>query len=274
MPKCEVILARALSSMLNAILADKRRDLSKAKVEVPWAELVSRIRDAKLPSLKEVLARPEVNIIAEIKYRSPSRGDFRCHLRPKDLAALYVENGAAAISVLTEKDHFKGDLQFLQIVSDSQPGLPVLRKDFIFDRYQVVETRVKRASAFLLIAACLSKEQLQSLMGYGEELGLEALVEVHGARELETALESGARLIGVNNRNLESFEVDIQTSFDLARRMEVESGCWLISESGIRERSQILELRDAGFSAFLIGSILMDAPDPGKKLGELLGVGS
>ena len=175
------------------------------------------------------------------------------------------------MSVLTEKHYFSGDLSFLQEIAEEQPELALLRKDFIVDPYQVVEARSSGACAYLLIVACLSEQKLQSLIHYGQEFQLDALVEVHDPFELEKAINAGAGIIGVNNRNLRTFEVDLDTSFDIARRMEGEKGYTLISESGIEEHSQIVELQDAGFQAFLVGSIFMDASDPGRKLRQLRG---
>ena len=216
------------------------------------------------------LSQPGVNIVAEIKYRSPSRGAFTCQLGPSDLAEVYAQNGARALSILTEKKYFDGDLGFLE-EARRQSELPLLRKDFIVERYQVAEARVRGASAFLLIVSCLSSAELRDLISYGKDLQLDALVEVHDSFELERVMESGALIIGVNNRNLSTFEVDIQTSFELARRLEGEEGRILVCESGIREHTQIKELQDAGFSAFLIGSTLMDSSDPGETLRHLRG---
>ena len=256
--------------MLDRILARKRLDLEEARARVPLAELLEAGPGRPAPSFEAALTRPQINVIAEIKYRSPSRGAFTCRLPPREIGRLYLENGAAAISVLTEKHFFHGDLEFLRTVSEQETGLPLLRKDFIFDAYQLAEARAHGASAFLLIAACLSPERLQALIRAGQDFQLDALVEVHDAFELETAVESGARIIGVNNRDLRTFNVDLNTSFNLARLLEGETGFVLVSESGIREPVQLLELRDAGFDAFLVGSLLMDSADPGAGLRELL----
>jgi indole-3-glycerol phosphate synthase len=189
------------------------------------------------------------------------------------VARLYSENKAAAVSVLTERNYFAGDIRFLDEIEKELPELPLLRKDFIVDRYQVAETRRSPASAYLLIVSCLSEEELAGLIDYGRELNLDALVEVHDPYELEIAVEQGARTIGVNNRNLKTFEVRVETSFEIARRMEGEEGFLLVSESGIETHSQVLELRDAGFSAYLIGSSLMNSEHPGQRLRELQGEG-
>jgi indole-3-glycerol phosphate synthase len=257
--------------MLDQIVTSKKQELIQTKESVPLEKLLGRIPEEPPVSLKSALAKPGVNIIAEIKYKSPSHGEFACQLPCLDLAGIYSENGAAALSVLTEKSYFSGDLSFLQEIAQEKPELALLRKDFIVDPYQVVEARSSGACAYLLIVSCLNEQQLQSLIHNGQEFQLDALVEVHDPFELEKALNGGARIIGVNNRNLQTFEVDLDTSFDIARRMEGEEGYTLISESGIEEHSQIVELQDAGFQAFLVGSILMSSSDPGEKLRELRG---
>jgi len=256
--------------MLDRILARKRRDLEEARAGTSLAELLEADPGPAAPSFEAALTRPQINVIAEIKYQSPSRGAFTCRRPPGEIGQLYLENGAAAISVLTEKHFFHGDLEFIRTVREQETGLPLLRKDFIFDAYQLAEARAHGASAYLLIVACLTPDELQELIRKGRDYQLDALVEVHDAFELERAVESGARIIGVNNRNLRTFQVDLDTSFKLARLLEGESGFVLVSESGIREQVQLLELRDAGFDAFLVGSLLMDASDPGAGLKRLL----
>ena len=260
--------------MLDRILARKKQDLAEARARVPLAELLGAEPGRPVPSFEAALTRPQINVIAEIKYQSPSRGAFTCRLPPQEIGRLYLDNGASAISVLTEEHFFHGDLEFIRTVSEQETGLPLLRKDFIFDAYQLAEARAHGASAFLLIAACLSPGRLRELIRGGRDFQLDALVEVHDAFELETAVESGARIIGVNNRDLRTFNVDLNTSFKLARMLEGETEYVLVSESGIREHVQLLELRDAGFDAFLVGSLLMDSADPGAGLRELLQAGA
>ena len=239
--------------------------------ELPMDELVRQISEEPRPSFRSAVTQAGINVIAEIKYKSPSRGSFTCQLPALELAKMYSENGARALSVLTERRYFDGDLHFLREISEDLEEMPLLRKDFILDRYQVVESRVNGASACLFIVACLKGNELGDLIACAADWGLDALVEIHGPHELEQAVESGAIIIGVNNRDLRTFAVDIATSFDIARRMERETGYVLVSESGIKAHSQLLELQDAGFNAFLVGSTLMDSPDPGKKLRELRG---
>ena len=256
--------------MLDRILARKRLDLEEAQARVPLAKLMEADPGPPAPSFEAALTRPQINVIAEIKYHSPSRGKFSCRRPPQEIGRLYLDSGAAAISVLTEKHFFHGDLEFIRAVREQETGLPLLRKDFIFDAYQLAEARAHGASAFLLIAACLAPDRLQELIRAGRDFQLDPLVEVHDAFELEAAVESGARIIGVNNRDLRTFNVDLDTSFKLARLLEGETGYVLVSESGIREHVQLVELRDAGFDAFLVGSLLMDSADPGAGLRELL----
>ncbi len=256
--------------MLEQIVARKRRELEETKRIRPLGQLLDSLPESPVIPLSGALDGGGLNIIAEIKYHSPSRGEFSCRLSPCSLAEAYLENGAAALSILTESHFFNGSLDYLEEVRRDQDDAVLLRKDFIVDPYQVPESRAAGASAFLLIAAILDRARLRELIELGASHSLEPLVEVHTARELDVALESGARLIGVNNRDLTTFEVDLQTSFDLARRVEGEPGLVLVSESGLKERSPLLELRAAGFRGFLIGSHFMDSEDPGRALRELL----
>ncbi len=281
-------------NFLEEIVLHKREEVALRKAEKPEDELRRTLPERQLPLLGETLGRDELNIIAEIKYRSPSHGPFRCRKAPAEVAADYVRAGAAALSVLTDERYFDGRLEYLAQLYEAQwaahaaaesgneeafrrwstgdellPLVPLLRKDFIIDRYQVMEAAAAGASAYLLIVACLAPGELQSLLHLGEDLGLEALVEIHDPFELETAVEAGARLIGVNNRNLRTFEVDLSTSFDIARRLEGEPGYRLVAESGLSERTQLEELRDAGFAGFLIGSAFMEHDEPGEALADL-----
>lgn len=271
--------------ILNRIVETKRIEVSQRKEKVPLGNLTDQMAEIDVASFSEAIRRPETNIIAEIKYRSPSHGPFRCQDTPEELAGAYAENGAAAISVLTDETFFGGSIEYLKRVSEYLKGLesersneqregrkqvPLLCKDFIIDRYQIAEAVLGGASAYLLIVACLGKRALSDLQEAGREYSLEPLVEVHDSHELEVAVDSGATIIGVNNRDLRSFEVNVKTSFEIARRLEGERMCALVSESGISEPSLIAELRDAGFNAFLIGTALMDSVDPSQRLRELL----
>lgn len=263
-----------MAGILKKFVSTKRDELRQKKLLKPYPELEGSVSTYQGNMLSNFLGREKVNIIAEIKYRSPSRGSFPLNLSPVEVANQYQENGAAAISVLTDMEHFGGDLSYLKDISESQVTIPLLRKDFIIDRYQVLEAGIAGAAAFLLIVACLEQQQISAFSLLGKELGMEALVEVHDEKELDIAMAAGARIIGVNNRNLDTLEVDINTSFRLAGKLEKEKGIILVSESGISEVSQIQELRSAGFDAFLIGTSLMNSGEPGRKLAELTGVGN
>jgi len=264
--------------MLEEILKRKRIEVESVKEEVPLRELEKMPRRTKLepPSLTGALSCPDPALIAEIKYKSPSRGMFTCRDKPESIAESYVRAGASALSVLTDEFFFSGRLEYLErsrsYLDEIEAGkqVPLLRKDFVIDRYQIEEARIRGASAFLLIAAALSDSDLAALLEYGDAAGLEALVEIHSPNELDRVMKTGAEIIGVNNRNLKTFEVDIDTSFDIARRLEGESGLILVAESGISESVQVRELADAGFDGFLVGSAFMDTQDPGRALGELL----
>ncbi len=257
--------------MLDKIVALRREDLEIQKKKEPESRLRERLPDSPPVSFLRALQQDGVNIIAEIKFKSPSRGCFPQGLGLEERVESYSENGAAALSILTEERFFDGELDFLDRAAASDSSLPLLRKDFILEGYQVLEAAVHQASAYLLIVCCLSGRELADLIKFGNSIGLDPLVEVHSIRELDTALESGAVLLGVNNRDLKTFDVRLQTSFEIARRLEGQSGLTLVAESGISEYMQIAELKDAGFQAFLIGTQLMEANDPGLELRRLLG---
>lgn len=209
-----------------------------------------------------------INIIAEFKRRSPSKGLIRAGADPTDIAREYVAGGAASISVLTEEDYFEGSLADLRSIRKAVE-LPILRKDFIFDKYQIYEAAIAGADAILLIVAAVPDEDLIDLREVvEEELGMDALVEVHDDRELQRAAACGATIIGVNNRDLRTFDVSIDTSFRLIDQAPPDS--LLISESGLDSAENLRRLRDAGYSGFLIGESLMRASSPGDALRELL----
>lgn len=257
-----------MSDILEQIVARKRERLEEAKRRLPQEQLL-----ASLPTVIgggrfiSALRRDGVNIIAEIKRRSPSKGVIRESFDPVKIARNYADNGAAAISCLTEEDFFDGSLDHLRRVREVAP-LPLLRKDFIFDEYQIYESAQVGADAILLIAAMLDGPRLNDLLKTAYALGLDALVEIHDHEELEKALFHDVRLIGVNNRNLRTFETTLGASLRLAADLPKE--VTLVSESGIRTRADIDRLRAAGFHAFLIGEELMRAEDEGKALRELL----
>ncbi len=207
-----------------------------------------------------------IRLIAEVKKASPSKGVLRAEMDPVAIARRYAQAGASAISVLTEEDFFRGHPSYLTQISDAV-SLPLLRKDFILEPYQVVEARVLGADAFLLIVSLLDDAQLESLIQLGRDLGMAALVEVHTVEEVTRAAASTAEVIGINNRNLKTFVTDLGTTLALAKT--VSSNRVVVSESGIREPSDMSRLADA-VDAVLVGEALMRAPDPGEKLQELL----
>ncbi len=261
-------------TFLATILASTRATLAAAKADVPVAELERRAAVHRPRGWAAALRRQAAKgpaVIAEIKKASPSKGLIRAEFDPAWLARRYRAGGAAALSVLTDEPYFQGSLRNLELASAAVP-LPCLRKDFIVDEYQIVEARAHRADAILLIAAALTGDELKRFAQVARVLALDVLVEVHTADELTRVLdalgETGADAIGVNNRDLKSFEVSQETSLALVER--IPSSVVRITESGISTPGDIVRLRKAGFDAFLIGESLMRRPDPGEALAELL----
>jgi indole-3-glycerol phosphate synthase len=258
---------------LSDILEKKRARLETARAGRPLAEVRVAALEVRSQSgrhrLREALSRlNRINIIAEVKRASPSKGAIRGDVDPMAIARTYEVGGAAAISVLTEEDRFCGSLDDLRAVR-SAVSIPVLRKDFIFDEYQLYEAAAAGADGLLLIVAALNDESLSRLRAITEdELGMDALVEVHDADELKRALSCGARVIGVNNRNLRSFEVSLDVSRDLASHFP--NDVLRISESGLSLGADISSLRSIGYDGFLIGEALMRADDPGSELRNLI----
>jgi indole-3-glycerol phosphate synthase len=256
-------------TVLDRIVEARRAEVAHRKKTVP--EAVLRIGAQKADAVRDfagALSRPDhINVIAEVKKASPSAGLLRADFEPAPLAKAYEAAGAAAISVLTEEGFFQGALAHLRDARKAVT-LPVLRKDFIVEPWQVWESRAANADTFLLIVAALSPAALAELLALGRELGMEPLVEVHTRRELDAALEAGARIIGVNNRDLHTLEVRVETSFDLIEAIPEE--CVAVSESGLRSAEDLSRLRAAGFDAFLIGEHFMREADPGAALGRLL----
>jgi indole-3-glycerol phosphate synthase len=255
--------------ILDDIVRDKRADVEAVKRRMPVEQLRERpiFLEGRRP-FREALAAPARAIIAEVKKASPSKGVIRADFDPLAIASLYEANGAAAMSVLTEERYFQGHLDYLAAIR-TRVRAPLLRKDFIFDPYQLYEARAYGADAALLIVAILGDAQLSELLWLTEELNLAALVEVHTREELARAVRVGAGIIGINNRDLRTFRTTLDTSEQLAR--EVPPGTIVIAESGIESTADIARLERAGVHAFLIGETLMSAPDPGAKLRELLG---
>lgn len=260
-----------MADLLERLLAAKREEVARRKAQVPLSDLEAQVRELPPPrNFSGALWTDDIALIAEVKRASPSAGELNPHLDPAHLARLYGEAGASAISVLTDL-HFQGTLEDLAAVRRAvEPlGLPVLRKDFILDPYQVYEARVWGADAVLLIAAALSPGLLRELLAVARSLWVQCLVEVHTEAELETALSAGAEVIGINNRDLRTFETDLSVTERLAPR--VPRGRIVVSESGILTRADVVRARRAGAHAVLVGSALVTAPDPSAKVRELLG---
>jgi indole-3-glycerol phosphate synthase len=258
-------------NFLSEIIDQKRRRVETAKLSVSpdvLALMARRARESRAPNLLSGALKDEskINIIAEFKRKSPSKGEIRANADPGVITRSYEASGAAAVSVLTEEDYFDGSLDDLRAARQAI-SIPVLRKDFIFEEYQVYETAAAGADALLLIVAALDDETLSRLRSLAEDdLGMDALVEVHTKEEMIRALDLGAKLIGVNNRNLATFEVSLETSVQLAR-IGAEKAM-LISESGIQSVDDIQRLRGLGYRGFLIGESLMKASDPGEALSK------
>jgi indole-3-glycerol phosphate synthase len=257
--------------ILDKIIAVKKEEVAHSKRAMPIYELKAAIRDISSPrDFRGAISGKTCAIIAEIKRRSPSKGILRENFDHVMIASLYEENGAAAISVLTDRDFFGGDPAFLADIKKTV-SLPLLRKDFIIDPYQIYETRRLNGDALLLIAGILDEEQLKEYILLTESLGLSALVEVHSRGEADKALRSGATLIGINNRDLKTFSTDMNTSFTIAQ--DIPADRVVISESGINTREDIEMLMKAEIHAFLIGESLMCSQNIGLKLKELRGNG-
>lgn len=255
--------------ILARILEAKRKRVVESRLRVPETVVrkMASMADPP-PSFRDALTRDGgTRIIAEIKKASPSAGALIEGLDVEQLARSYGEAGAAAISVVTEEDFFQGNLGWIRRAAKAS-GLPVLRKDFIFDSYQVAETRASGASAILLIVAMLEPRELQGLLASCGEYGLDALVEVHDEAELAEALDAGATVVGINSRDLKTFEVDLDTAIRLGAH--IPEGTLFVAESGIRSPVDIERLRGAGASAFLVGERLVRSQDPGAALRELL----
>lgn len=258
--------------ILERIIENTRRDLCIRQERVPIDVLRAKLPDA--PPARDFAAALRgsgVCIIAEVKRASPSRGALNLDIQPAELAQVYALAGAAAISVLTEPHYFKGTLEDIQRVrlalDNAGLAVPILRKDFIIDTYQLLEARLAGADAVLLIAAALSDETLHQLYHQALEIGLTPLVEVHDEEELQRALEVRPRVVGINNRDLRTFQVDLMTTFRL--RPKIPEDVVVVSESGIRSPADMRRLAEMRIHAVLIGEALVTAPDPGALLQEL-----
>jgi indole-3-glycerol phosphate synthase len=260
-----------MSDILQRILATKRDEVAAARARVPLAELHARARDAApardfTGALRARVAAGGPAVIAEVKKASPSKGVLRADFDPAAIAASYARGGATCLSVLTDVDYFQGAPEYLQ-QARAACALPVLRKDFIVDAYQIAEARAWGADAVLLIVAALERDALHALEAAALGAGLAVLVEVHDAAELDLALELATPLIGINNRNLRTFETRLDTTLALLPRIDHER--LVVTESGILAPEDVKRMRTAGVQAFLVGEAFMRAPDPGAELARL-----
>ncbi|MFN3570706.1 MAG: indole-3-glycerol phosphate synthase TrpC [Polaromonas sp.] len=260
-----------MSDILNKIVAVKRQEVAAAIRRKPLAavrfDAESRVLTRDFAgALRAKIAAGKPAVIAEVKKASPSKGVLRADFVPADIAQSYAEYGAACLSVLTDKDFFQGSVDYLKQARASC-DLPVLRKDFIVDPYQVYESRVMGADCILLIAACLDDAQMKSLEALALSLDMAVLVEVHDRAELERALQLKTPLLGINNRNLQTFEVSLDTTLTLLK--DVPADRLLVTESGITTPADVARLREAGVNAFLVGEAFMRAEDPGVALAAL-----
>ena len=257
--------------ILDEIVLHNLQELETKKRSLPMAEL-QRIALELPPPLDfaSALRGEGVQLIAEVKKASPSKGVIRPHFDPAEIAQIYANNGASAISVLTETRYFQGSLNHLKDVRNALKNKrpPLLRKDFIFDPYQIYESRAYGADSLLLIVAILSPKKLHELLGLSHELNMRCLVEVHDEAEVEIALKSEAKIIGINNRDLTTFSVDFATTERL--RPLIPPDRIIVSESGVKERKDIERLRQLGINAVIVGESLMSAPDIAAKMRELL----
>lgn len=260
-----------MKDILEEIVAAKRIEVARQKAELSPADLYAEVEQImsgpiKLRSMKQSLASSASGIIAEFKRRSPSKGWIHADAQPEDVVPLYAAGGASALSILTDEPYFGGCQEFI-VRMRPLVDIPILRKDFIVDEYQLFQARKIGADAVLLIAADLAKDECRNLLRRAHELKLEVLLEVHGEEELEYYSEE-VDMVGVNNRNLGTFHTDVQRSFDIAERLP--KGVVLVSESGISSPDTVKSLREAGYRGFLIGETFMKEKDPGAALGNFI----
>lgn len=259
-----------MSDILAEIVERKRLEIEEARRLRPVSELESQL--AAAPPVRDFVAAlraaPKMGLIAEVKKASPSAGVIRADFDPVGIATTYAQHGAACISVLTDEHFFQGHLDYLRAIRQAVP-LPVMRKDFLLDRYQILEARAAGADCVLLIAECLNDEELPELYAYATELGMQALIEIYEPANLERVLALNPPLVGVNNRNLKTFVTNLEHSIELVKRVPAET--LFVSESGIRSREDVARLQQAGVGAILVGETLMRADDMGAKIAELIG---
>jgi indole-3-glycerol phosphate synthase len=255
--------------ILQKIVENKREEVARQKEILPLGELRQLLADRPpTRDFEGAIRNPDCAVIAEVKRSSPSKGRIREDFNPVGIAGIYEDNGASAISILTERKFFEGSAAFIPQIRRSVK-LPLLRKDFIIDAYQISETRALGADALLLIARLLEAGELRDFIGLASESGLAALVEAHDEKDVEKAVSAGARIVGINNRDLATFRTDLGVSIELARR--IPKNITVVSESGIGSRGDVERIMGAGIHAVLVGECLMREKDIGKKLRELLG---
>lgn len=260
-----------MSDILNKIIATKHAEVAAARGVQSLAQLEAEIARQGAPrdfvaAVRQKIENGQSAVIAEIKRASPSKGVIRADFRPADIARSYAEHGAACLSVLTDRQYFQGAPEYLQ-AARAACTLPVLRKDFLIDAYQVAEARAMGADAILLIAAALDLPQMQALERQAMDYGMAVLVEVHDGLELEAALQLQTPLLGINNRNLRTFEVSLETTLGLLPRIPAER--IVVTESGILSRGDVIRMRENDVHAFLVGEAFMRAPEPGEALAAL-----
>ncbi len=255
--------------ILDTIIAHKQKELAAEQIEVPLASLEREVINLSPTRAfsDAIKGSGTVRLIAEVKKKSPSKGIIREDFHPVSIAETYVENGAAAISVLTDKHFFAGELDYLRAIR-AVADVPLLRKDFTIDPYHIYQARVAGADAILLIVAALTPTQLRTFMDIADALSLASLVEVHTQEELAIALDVDAQIIGINNRDLRTFHTDIATTFHL--REAIPADRIVVSESGIYTREDVAKLQEAGVHAMLVGESLMRSPDIGQQVRRLL----
>ncbi|MBR5653528.1 MAG: indole-3-glycerol phosphate synthase TrpC [Prevotella sp.] len=260
-----------MTDILNDIVAHKRKELMEIKQRLPYKELLTlverKIDNAPIISMRQALLDSPTGIIAEFKRKSPSKGWINKDASAEVVPMKYQQNGATAISILTDSHFFGGDDAFITVARESGVSAPVLYKNFVIDEYQLLQARLCGASAVLLIAADLSKNECRTLLNEAHQLQLEVLLEMHGEEELHYA-ELEPDMFGINNRNLGSFVTDVQNSFRLAEKLP-KGACW-VSESGISNPLTVKQLREVGYRGFLIGEQFMKMPDPGLALKQFI----
>lgn len=258
-------------TILDRINARKREEIAERRINLSEADLLARVSELDVCRPFERALRAKISaghsaVIAEIKKASPSKGVIRPDFDPVEIAKSYEQGGAACLSILTDRDFFQGDELFLQ-QARSATQLPVIRKDFLIDRYQIIEARSIGADCVLLIVASLESAQLAELHGLARDLGMDVLVEVHNAAELETAMQLDDAILGINNRNLHSFETSLQTTLDLLPAIPADY--LVVTESGINSREDVDKMRSHNVQAFLVGEAFMRAKEPGLELQRL-----